>query len=69
MVCGITIVKKEKDTPEAPEGEVSAEKDNNVPPLPALPNLNLADDDTGHEVHDLSQPSAAKKLKSADYWL
>lgn len=63
LVCGITIVKKEKDTPEAPEGEVSAEKDNNVP---ALPNLNLPDNETGHEVHDLSQPSAAKKLKSAD---
>lgn len=66
LVCGITIVKKEKDNPEASEGEVSAEKDNNVPPLPVLPNLNLPDDETVHEIHDLSQPSAAKKLKSAD---
>jgi hypothetical protein len=59
LVCGITIVKRVKNTPEALEG--------NVPPLPALPNmpnLNLpeADDGTDHEVQpDFSQPSPAKK--------
>ncbi|XP_062577042.1 E3 SUMO-protein ligase ZBED1-like [Saccostrea cucullata] len=65
FVCGITLVKKEK---EAPTG---AEKDTDFPPLPALPNLpdENTEENTASEsnrVEDLYQPSTAKKMKSVD---
>lgn len=68
LVCGIIIVKKEKDILEVFEGEVLVEKDNNVF---VFLNLNLFDNEIGYEVYDFFQLFVVKKLKLVDIddWL